>query len=575
LSALDRGEAQTYKQYLEGKTETANADRHARISAAYAAGQFGMTADDVDEFMQAFARLQNETKLRVGAPAPDVFHDLVAKAEASPHDMMYLAMMLIQTRDSSSEKYWGSKLMFMLAAAGYVEASIRIVNNTLIEAKHRPGLLRQAAVAVERGRIQKHLREQDNSRAMVLEGKVAYHLGDADTAIKWWWKAVEGAQAKSKEMMARRAAGLSIEAGDMSGIDRSDLSTPWIELIEAHFERSLTQGKNEWDLCEKAINIGVDEDDPTAFYYAATYNKKRHEDGSHMPTSEWLYYMSKAAASGVTKAAYELGVYYAESGWKYIEDEPPEHLKPTPFDTYPADSAASGSPWDLVKKLFSPAQATTDKDNIFHSAIWPSKPEERYKLAIQWLEIAAAHSFAPAYLYLAKLYIQETLWAGAQAPEEALEMSPKRYLYASKNEQLDAHFTGDVKTPEIPADAIDPPNPFHSVNKAKANLVEVFVARHAVVARETMLRELSKDRRDLEWEDVMRDRMSSHPHLERYMNNQEVFGQWEKESKGMHAEAAAICEQMGWTIYDDRGGLWYKVGVGAIDKDVVIREVYD
>jgi hypothetical protein len=112
------------------------------------------------------------------------------------------------------------------------------------------------------------------------------------------------------------------------------------------------KGKNEWDLCEKAIQIGVEQDDPTAFYYAATYYKKRNEDGSHKATSEWLYYMTKAAASLVPKAMYELGVYYAESGWKYIEDEPPEHLKPTPFDTYPGKHVAD-TPWERVRQLFS------------------------------------------------------------------------------------------------------------------------------------------------------------------------------------------------------------------------------
>lgn len=551
-----------------------NAERHNQVTIAYSKAQFGMTADKVDEFMQAFAHIQNETKLRVGAAAPDVFHDLVAEAGASEHDLIFLALLLIQSKHSQSEMYWGSKLLYMLSAAGYVEASIRIVSNALVQAKHQPGLLRQAQVAVERGRLQKILREQDHSRAMVLEGKVAYRLGDADTAIKWWWKAVEGAVAKSKAAMARKAAGEKLDKDDLSGVDKSDLSSPWIELIEAHFERSLTQGKNEWELCEKAIHIGMDQDDPTAFYYAATYNKKRNEDGSHMPTSEWLYYMTKAAASGVPKAAYELGIYYAESGWKYIEDEPADHLKPTPFDSYSAENASAPSLWDTVRRLFAlpSSQPTKESDQVFHTATWPSKPEDRYRLAIQWLDVAAAHTYAPAYLYLAKLFMQETLWAGAQAPQAALDMKPERYWYASKGDEIDAHFTGDVKSHEIPEGTEDPPNPFCSFDKAKLYLSQAFIARHAVLTRQVLLKEFGKHQRDVEWSDVAEDHEVQQPHVFRFINNEEVFGQWEKESPAMHAEAVAICEQMGWSIYDEKGGLWYKLGKGSPAPSVVIRE---
>lgn len=542
--------------------------RRAKMQTAYNYGAFGMTLDEVDIFIQRFAEICSSTRLRVGAAPPQSFRTLLAETKASEQDLMYLALLLVQNKRVEQDRYWGRRLLDALSAAGFVEATIRIVNNAVVQAKTRPGLLRNAAVAVERGRLQKLVREGTSSRAMVLEGKCAYALGDVDTALNWWWQAVEGAVEKSKEVAARRAAGKEPRPSDFAEADRSDLSSPWIELIEAHFERSL-RGKDEWEKCEKAIQIGVGQDDPQAFYYAATYYKQRYEDGSHMPTSDWLYYMTKAAASGVPKAAYELGVFYAESGWKYIEDEPPEHVKPTPFDRYPG-KADSQSPWNLIRQIFWPSQEAklSEKDGIFHSAAWPGTPVSRFRLAMRWFDVAADYTYAPAFLYMAKLLMQDTLWAGAQAPVEALNLSSKRYLYTSKEDEADAHFTGDVKSYELPEDAVDPPNPGQNIKLAKSALLQVFIAREYVLTREDEYKSLVKKDPTIESHDDLEK--TRHPDmywLQRWGENEEVFFQWQKESLAMYKEAAAICDEMGWSIYSTNGVLVYKPGVGGL-RDV-------
>lgn len=529
-----------------------------------------MTPDHVDLFMKDFAALCGKARFCVGAPAPDGFKELLASTKASEQDLMYLAQLLVQNRLVEDDRYWGRKLLDMLSAAGYIEATIRIVSNAVVQAKTRPGLLRNAGVAVERGRLQKVAREGTYSRAMVLEGKAAYALGDVDTALKWWWQAVEGAVNKSKEVAARRAAGKQPRPSDFAENDRSDLSSPWIELIEAHFERSL-HGKNEWDKCERAIQIGVGQDDPQAFYYAATYYKQRYPDGSHMPTGDWLYYMTKAAASGVPKAAYELGVFYAESGWKYIEDEPPEHVKPTPFDRYPG-KGESESTWGRIREFFWPSQKAevSEKDSIFHLAAWPGTPKQRFTLAMRWLDIARGYFYAPAYLYMAKLLMQETLWAGAQAPAEALELSPARYLYTSKEDEADAHFTGEVRSYELPEDAEDPPNWALNYKLAQAELLEVFIAREWVLRREDDLKYFMKGNPNIETHDDLNIKYSDDQWwLTKWSENEDVFYSWEKESLAMYQEAAAICDQMNWSIYTQpEGQLWYKPGTGGVRKIV-------
>ncbi|KAK3094283.1 hypothetical protein LTR53_019463, partial [Teratosphaeriaceae sp. CCFEE 6253] len=114
-------------------------------------------------------------------------------------------------------------------------------------------------------------------------------------------------------------------------------------------------------LAKEAMEVGCRMDDPTSHYHAAELFKEHNEDGSARYTSVWLYHMTKAAATGHPKAAHALAVFYSETVWKYIEDEPPDYLKPTPFDSYPGPSEISGMPFqsagggvgDLAAKMAS------------------------------------------------------------------------------------------------------------------------------------------------------------------------------------------------------------------------------
>jgi TPR repeat protein len=551
VTGMTLEEAQRYQKEKDGWREEENASRTLRIQEAHATGQFGQTPKQVNEFIEAFAVLSKDTTSRVSAETAATFRKLVDAAGISEQDLVYLAILLMSHKGVKDDNYWGRKLMDISAAAGYTEASIRLVNAALVHARTRPGVLRQASTSTERGRLQKIAREGTHSRAMVLEGKVAYHLGDADTAIKWWWQAVEGAVAKSEVEASRRAAGLK-PILEISNMDRDDLSSPWIELIEAHYDRSL-KGKKEWHLVDKAIQIGVKQDDPTAFYYAATYYKKRDESGQHLPDSKWLYYMTKAAASGVPKAAVELATFYHESGWKYIEDEPPDHVKPTPFDSYPVTETTTKSTWDRVRQFFWPSKndKLTEMENIFHAAAWPPTPEQRHELAVLWLNVAISLTYAPAYLQAAKIHLEETLWAGAQAPQEALDLSPKRYLYASKAEEADAIFSNDVKKYELPEDAKDKPSKAYLPDIAKKFLDHVVLARIAVVRRENTIKWHAKKMKtnDVEWEDIVLQ--GPEEQVDLFYKNPDVYDMWAKDSHAMYKEAQAICEKMGWKLIPD------------------------
>ena len=526
---------------------TNNAERAIRIRDAHDSGHFGQTPAQVNEFIESFAVLSKDVRSRIGAETCATFRKLVDAAGMSEQDLMFLAIMLLQNNGVEDDKYWGRKLLDISAAAGYTEASIRLVNGALVQARSVPGVLRQASVSTERGRLQKIAREGTHSRAMVLEGKVAYHLGDFDTAIKWWWQAMEKAVAKSELDAARRVAGIRPTV-EISAADRDDLLSPWIELIQAHYDRSI-KGMDEWHLFEKALKIGIQQDDPTAFYYAATYYMERDETGQHVPTSKWLHYMTKAAASGVPKAACDLAAFYHESGWKYIEDEPPDHVKPTPFDSYPPTETTIKSTWKRVRQFLWPIEADKGKEeeNIFHTAAWPPTPSQRHELALMWLNSAIIRTYAPALLQAAKIHLEETLWAGAKAPEEALNLSPKRYLYASEAEKRDADFSGDIRKYEMPADAQDQPSAGYRPELAKTALKGVLNARVAVFRREATLKATARSRPDLEWEDfrIEKDELGSEAV---FYQNADVYDMWAKDSRAMYQEALAICERMGWTL---------------------------
>ena len=74
---------------------------------------------------------------------------------------------------------------------------------------------------------------------------------------------------------------------------------PWTEL--AKLERSLPEPSQ--DTLKKALEFGaLKADDPTAYYELALLQQEK--------SPSWLAYTSKAAASGITEAMYQLGQFY-------------------------------------------------------------------------------------------------------------------------------------------------------------------------------------------------------------------------------------------------------------------------
>ena len=369
----------------------------------------------------------------------------------------------------------------------------------------------------------------------------------------------------------------------MAGSDLTDLSSPWVELQSLYLNRS-DYANAKW-----AIGIGCEQDDPNSHYAAALFEKKFNEHGHGVGTSGWLYHMTKAAASGHVRAMHELGVWYAQNGWPYLEDEPPDEIKPTPFDRYPAElGTKKKQDVPLRQRMRSalglePQVQEDPKLQVFHTAAHPSTPQQRLEMSLQWLGLAMGFMYAPSFLAAAQLHMEKTLWAEAATPKAALEMSDERYIYASKG---DYEASRPIKREGSGKDQVLNPeqeiaNPNYNPEKAKQLLREIIYASSALEIRQYQLKnfnaaarkqplaenEMDSDEMALEGnlpQDMGRNVKNwfRYPEIrEQFMNDRtgrlydEVLG------TNLLAEANRICDEQGWDIYAEDGGLLYRHGV--------------
>lgn len=423
-------------------------------------------------FMQDFEKLVEQHKGRNVDKSK--FEALVKESGLPGIDLYYLTLILLKLRD---HKYLGKKLLFALSFTGSEEATIAICSHALLGSKITPNLLRSAEIVYARGHLKELARGGKSYRAMVLEGKIMRVLGDENEALDMWEKGMDAAVKEGQRVLDMKKRGIMSELDAEQILQRRDmveLSSPWIELTLLRYDRytrfyernDITQALAEYDKAKAAAEIGCRMDDPTSHYHTAEFFKGVNPDGTTIHTSSWLYHMTKAATTGHAIACHKLGVFYAESGWKYIEDEPPDHVKPTPFDSFPPDSGDdSTSILSTVKRMFTfTSPSTTDldqekkeSDDLFHTAIFPSTPQHRWLLATHWLRLGMKHMYAPSYLYSAQMLLQERLWAQAQAPKAAIEMSERRYEFATKADwengvripKPDAERIGEVEDPVL------------------------------------------------------------------------------------------------------------------------------
>ncbi|KAK5174627.1 uncharacterized protein LTR77_001708 [Saxophila tyrrhenica] len=463
-------------------------------------------------------------------------------------------------RNDEKLRRQGKLLLFAASDAGSWEATLRIMNHAFVQALDRPSVLDSSELAGPRQRLFElaKMGSQTDFRILTLAGLIAKSQGQSDRAIAFWDDALVGAEAWAEEHGS--------ESAPERDSNMPHLFSPWIELAAEHLDR------RNFREAEQAIKIGCRLDDPTSHFNAALSHRRENAQNINVATSDWLFHMTKAASSGHVKAMHDLANYYITNYWPYLEDEVPDHLKPTPFDQYPP-------PFDFGKTTVKNARdgirsalgyvattSTESKDSVFHTAAFPQTVEGRLQMALQWFEVAMASHYAPSFLLAARVYLTKEIDSDLAVPEEAVKLREERYISSSKVD----YDAGKRKQPP-PVHKVK--NPIYNPAKAKKLIREIFYADQAVKLRKACFDNRRKTVRVRDEPDdfkEVRQKLrynvdkwfrSDFSHL--FMNSSEgLLFDSSNDINDLLKEAEDECEQQGWDLYSEEdGGLLYRHGM--------------
>jgi hypothetical protein len=227
-------------------------------------------------------------------------------------DVTNLARIYIRSRDAG-DRLLGRKILLRLSTAGSAVATVHAVKMA-----YKQKQLHSQEVQQPLARLRELAAQGTYIPAMVLQGLIYESIGRSAIAIGLYEKAiklgeVEDSSAvvkKSEESFLKRLLGKeevdwSEKAMSKPGAalaeeeDRElDIATAYVQLGGLILDKNFGQGKK----CFEAAALKYD--DPNAYFYLAEF-----EGGEY--TWKWLQYTLKAAASGHTDAAHNLGVFYA------------------------------------------------------------------------------------------------------------------------------------------------------------------------------------------------------------------------------------------------------------------------
>ena len=444
----------------------------------------------------------------------------------------------------------GEEMMFHDSRKGNEYATLWLMALAYDINQDNTGVLQRPEFQRSREHLFTMAKKGNNRSAMVLAGKIAYLSGNRQHAKQLWDDALTAPQKLGLGMFDNKPS-------KMFGRLHRQTSSPYIELIEAYrTEGQTTKSK-------AMIDIGCKEDDPTSHYYAALDDKETNLtwDNKQTFTSNWLYHLSKSAASGHAPAMHELGYYYAESFWPYLDDKVPDSVKPTPFDQYPPGLykwiTSGESIWTKARVAlgFGTPTIGAPEHDVFHSAATPHTVEGRLRMALAWWELAQSLNYAPSFLAAARLYLLEKVDEDLAAPKDALQLRKGRYRFANE-----ADF--EARKHEKPPDARQYPNPVYDgrpkeENKAYHLVREIFDAAKAAEFRRNYVRG-TREKASQSFGEALRDRPEG---VKQWFNHPDVFPEFMDGKEGVLydkmfpemdflAEVKLICNKKGWQVFD-------------------------
>ncbi|KAI4721987.1 hypothetical protein E4T48_01698 [Aureobasidium sp. EXF-10727] len=308
-------------------------------------------------------------------------------------DDVYDLTFILRNKGSVGCAKSGRQLVTLCAELGHAEATIQVVASALRQDATTPGVMASRTAVVALDRLRK-VADTGNVRALVMEANVARNARQVDRAARLYHKALDAMSDGSR-------------SGDKYSKIQDELSSPWIELAYLYH----VQG--EYAAAAKAYHAGTERDDPMAYFNLARLDF--HMAGNQH-TYDWLYNMTKAAASGHYKAAHELGEYYANSAC-----EPPK-----PPQSFSDKLAGFGA------FLYKHNVNLNPKANIAQHDAFANTPEKRIDLAHQWLVTASRNYYLPADITLAELYLQRFIY-----PEGTLSKPLDPYGHSTDENRIE------------------------------------------------------------------------------------------------------------------------------------------
>lgn len=445
----------------------------------------------------------------------------------------------------------------------------------------------------QRGLLRKGISSRPSKqtwRAAVLEGKIMEAYGHHKDALHLYKQALKGAadsvNGSSTLDTIHKLEDLTprVMQDDRWKLDvLTELERPWRNAVQIYKHMKARLGDDleaHNALSAEARDVvlaGCRGDDAECYYDAAQWAERdypfeqmsveekdglvrvaRQASDIRGTSARWLAYMSKAAASGVPQACHDLGRYYRLQEWPYLDEEPPDTIKPTPFDRYPAKKRSS-----LLRRLYEafglPSTRARDEelrdehDDIFLSAAVPATPELRMQVAIDWLKAAVQLNYAPALRDLIEIYTHRTISTNIGIPPGAYQLSSSRYGYRSREDywlKLELN-EGDIDRRWPKEQVVSIPNPFYNENEAEQNLVLLF---HALEARNVFSNGANE-------QEEPRSAIYPLKFLERWTMQSETFKDWAEDvarCQELHTFARKVCDDNKWSIHDEDGGLVYR-----------------
>jgi hypothetical protein len=331
-----------------------------------------MAAQDMSTSQALFLSVYLSIRDKGRSVTPEAARGMLKHLDPLSFDDLYDLTFILRNKGTVECARTGRRLVNLCAEAGHAEATIQVVASALRQAASKPEVMRSRNVLLALDRL-REVAKTGNVRALAMEANVARHMGQVGRAIRQYQSAVD--------LMMEDGGG---QTEDKYSQIKDELSSPWIELAYLHH----TQG--QMVAAMKAYLAGQEKDDPMAFFNLA--NLDYHMAGGY--SHDWLYNMTKAAASGHYSAAHELGQYYANTAANISKPKQSIMEKLSGF----------------VEFLSKPNVNLNPKTNIHHHDAFANTPERRIKLAHHWFWIAKENHYLFANISLAQLHLQKFIY---------------------------------------------------------------------------------------------------------------------------------------------------------------------